>query len=154
MADEKQKKPEPRIKQRHREFCLLYSGIANEGKCYMNATRSYIVAYRGEIIEKEKDPITERMKYTGEYWTCKTKASILLSKGIIKEWLNWFWGDTDRNKMIRRLNDIAFQNKDIKTARQATVDVLKVTGEFQESTKHDIPELERLTDVIQEVLSK
>lgn len=133
-------------------FTYLYMG-AEDGKCYNNATMSYIRAY--EITTTtSKDPKTG--DYTPEYKSAKTMGYQLLTKPDIQKLRTLLLTDigVDKEWIKRRYADFAVQNKNPALALTATDRLAKITGVVVDDTKKvDIPQLTELGNTIKLLLT-
>ena len=136
-------------------FTYLYMG-AEDGKCYNNATASYIRAY-------EIDTPTRKVKlpdgsegYTPEYKSAKTKGYQLLTNGDIQR-LRILILDAqgiDKDWIKRRYADFATQNKNPALALTATDRLAKITGVVvDDKVKVDLPQITELADAIKGILT-
>lgn len=136
-------------------FVYLYMG-AEDGKCYNNATASYIRAY-------EIDTPTRKVKlpdgsegYTSEYKSAKTKGYQLLTNGDIQKLRNLLLSEIgiDKEWIKRRYADFAVQNKNPALALTATDRLAKITGVVIDDTKKvDIPQITELANAIKGILT-
>lgn len=132
-------------------FTYLYMG-AEDGKCYNNATLSYLRAYGIETsTQKQADG-----KYTGEYLNAKSRGYELVTKSDIQKLRNLILDQIgiDTEWIKRRYADIATQNKNLPLALASTDRLAKITGVVQDDkTKVDIPQLTELGDTIKALLT-
>lgn len=144
-------------------FVHLYLG-GEDGKCWNNATRSYIIAFEIDtplvkvkipIEGKKGDESRYKEDYTTEYKSAKTLAWRLLTKVDIiayKDKLLLEMGYTAEN-IKKRFSELAFQNKHIPIAHAATRDMAKIAGVMTDDKKVDIPQLEELGEAIKSILT-
>jgi hypothetical protein len=136
-------------------WLMLYMGL-EDGKCFNNATLSYIRAYNIDtVLKKVKDEETGIEDYTSEYKTAKSrgyehvtnrdilklKHIILLEQGYDKEFIK------------KRYAEIAMQNHNIPLALSATDRLAKITGIVTDDKKVDIPQLTELADSLKAILT-
>lgn len=133
-------------------FTYLYMG-AEDGKCYNNATLSYIRAYEIET-STVKDPKTG--DYDPKYKSAKQMGYKLLTTIDIQKLRNCLLDEIgiDTQWIKRRYADIATQNKNLPLALASTDRLAKITGVVQDDkTKIDIPQLTELGDTIKQLLT-
>lgn len=132
-------------------FTYLYMG-AEDGKCYNNATLSYLRAYGIETsTQKQADG-----KYTSEYLNAKSRGYELVTKSDIQKLRNCILDEigVDTEWIKRRYADIATQNKNLPLALASTDRLAKITGVVVDDTKKvDIPQLTELGNTIKLLLT-
>lgn len=137
-------------------FIQLYMGM-EDGKCYNNATLSYLTAYNVETsTRKVKDPVTGIESYTKEYLNAKSRGYELVTNRDIQKLRNAILDDIGVNKewIKRRYSDIASQSKNLPLSLASTDRLAKITGVVKEdSNKVDIPQLTELGETIKALLT-
>lgn len=132
-------------------FTYLYMG-GEDGKCFNNATLSYIRAYEIETsLTKDKDG-----KYSTEYLSAKQCGYKLLTSIDIQRLRHILLLESgfDPDTIKKRYAELAYQNKNLPIALTATDRIGKITGVIKEDkTSVDIPQLQELTDHIKAILT-
>lgn len=132
-------------------FVYLLLG-AEDGRCFNNATLSYIRAYEIETsLVRDKDG-----KYSKEYLGAKSSASALLTTPNIQKFKNAVLLEAgfDPDTIKKRFAELAYQNKNLPIAHVALRDIAKITGVMKEDSKSvDIPQLTELTNHIKAILT-
>lgn len=142
------------LKPSHIRFVYLYLG-GEDGKCFNNATLSYLRAFEIETpTTKVKQP-DGREDYTSEYKSAKTSAYELLTKPDIQNLKSKILLETGFNPdtIKKRFAELAYQNKNLPIALTATDRVAKIAGIISDDKKVDIPQLEALGNAIREILT-
>lgn len=158
---EKEKAPVPsemellvaKLKPSQLRFLYLYLG-AEDGRGWNNATISYLIAYdkwRPDILRKQTDG-----KYDPEYNTARTEGYKLLTIPDIQrlKHLILIEAGISPDTIKKRYSEFAFQNKYPAIAITATDRLAKIAGVVKDDgLKINVPEIERLTDVMQKLLT-
>lgn len=133
-------------------FVYLYMG-SEDGKCFNNATLSYITAYNIDTSLRRNE---KTGKFTNEYLTAKTCGYELLTKPDIQKLRHHILIDQGYNteNIKKRYAEIASQNKNLPLALSATDRIAKITGIIKDDSKQvDIPQLTELTEHIKRILT-
>lgn len=140
-----------KLKPSHVHFVHLYLG-AEDGKCFNNATLSYLKAFNIETsTKKDKDG-----KYSKEYLNAKSRGYELVTNRDIQKFKNMVLleqGYKPEN-IKRRFTELANQNKNLPVAHASVRDMAKIAGVLKEDSKSvDIPQLTELTEHIKKILT-
>lgn len=136
-------------------FVYLYLG-AEDGKCFNNATLSYIRAYDIDT------PITKvkledgKEDYTNAYKSAKQMGYALLTKVDIQKLKHHILlkQGYEPDSIKKRFAELSQQNKNLPIALTATDRMAKIAGVIKEDSKSvDIPQLTELTDHIKKILT-
>lgn len=130
-------------------FCYLYLG-AEDGRCFNNATMAYFRAFYPDLKEtKDKDG-----KYLPQYMTANTEGHKLLVRPRIKDFIHDMLlnqGYKPEN-IKKRFAELASQNKNLPLALTANDRLAKISGVLVDDKKLDIPQLDRIGDMMKQVL--
>lgn len=136
-------------------WLMLYMGL-EDGKCFNNATLSYIRAYDIDTpLKKVKDEETGIEDYTSEYKTAKTRGyEHVTNSDIVKlKHIILIEQGYDKQFIKKRYAEIAMQNNNIPLALSATDRLAKITGLVTDDKKVDIPQLTELADSLKAILT-
>lgn len=140
-----------KMKPAHIRFTYLYMG-GEDGKCFNNATLSYIVAYNiNTSLRKNAEG-----KYSKEYLSSKVSGFELLTNHNIQKLRHLVLLEQgyDISNIKKRYAEIANQNKNLPLALSATDRIAKITGVIKEDSKSvDIPQLEEIGRAIKQILT-
>ncbi len=144
-----------RLKPAMLRFLYLYMGM-EDGKCWNNATLSYIRAYEidtptTKVIKKKNGEMT----YTPQYKSAATRGYELVRNSEIQRLRHLLLseaGYTPEN-IKKRYAELAIQNKNPIVALNANDRMAKIANVIDDNKKVNIPELEALGDAIKSVLT-
>lgn len=140
-----------KMKPAHVRFTYLYMG-GEDGKCWNNATLAYLVAYEIQTdTRKQSDG-----KYTSEYLSAKTSGYELLTNPDIQRLRHLLLLESgfSVDTIKKRYSELAYQNKYPAIAVTATDRIAKITNVIKDdSLKINVPEIERLTETMQKLLT-
>lgn len=140
-----------KLKPAQARFVYLLLG-GESGKCFNNATLAYITAYDIDT-DSEKD---SQGKYKSEYLSAKANASRMITNANIQKFKNAVLLEAGfkPESIKRRFAELAYQNKNLVVAHNATRDIGKIAGVIKEDrVPVDVPQLEELGDAIKAILT-
>lgn len=174
-------KPKSMKKESQEEFTRLFLEFYlgwHGGEAFGNATWSYLLAkgYELEIVKElckpmvyeeeeavngidtetgeEKLTIVKRKAYHPTYNSARTEGWKLLTKPDTGKLKVKMFNDLYKDKFSakNRHLQLAMQDKNLIVARQANSDILKMSGDLDDKTTLNIPQLEELTSKISGIL--
>lgn len=142
------------LKPAEMRFVVLYLG-GEDGKCFNNATRAYIVAYDIDTPLKKVKNNKGIEDYTPQYKAAKSNAYTLLTKADIIAFRDKVLLENgfDPSTIKKRFAELAYQNHNLPIAHAATRDMAKLTNMITDDKKVDIPQLEELGNAIKSILT-
>lgn len=136
-------------------FVYLYLG-AEDGKCFNNATLSYLRAYDIDTVTTKVKQENGAEDYTSAYKSAKSKGYDLLTKPDIQKFKHHVLlkQGYEPDNIKKRFAELSQQNKNLPIALTATDRMAKIAGVIKEDSKSvDIPQLTELTDHIKKILT-
>lgn len=146
---------ESKLKPAMIRFVYLYLG-GEDGKCFNNATLSYIRAYDIDTVTMKYKQENGREDYSKEYKSAKTNASQLLSNTNIQKFRDKVLLEIGYNpdNIKKRFAELAHQNRNLPIALASVDRMAKIAGVLKEDSKQvDIPQLEELGNAIKSILT-
>lgn len=142
------------LKPSHIRFVYLYLG-GEDGKCFNNATLSYLRAFEIETSTSKVKLPDGREDYTSEYKSAKANGARLIANDNIQKLKSKLLLEVgfDPSTIKKRFAELAYQNKNLPIALTATDRVAKIAGIISDDKKVDIPQLEALGNAIREILT-
>lgn len=142
------------LKPSHIRFVYLYLG-GEDGKCFNNATLSYLRAFEIETPTTKVKQTDGREDYTMEYKGAKANGARLIANDSIQKFKTKLLLEVGFNPetIKKRFAELAYQNKNLPIALTATDRVAKIAGIITDDKKVDIPQLEALGNAIREILT-
>lgn len=139
-----------KLKPAQARFVYLLLG-GEDGKCFNNATLAYIRAYD---IDANSEKVNG--KYTNDYMNAKSQASRLVTNVNIQKFKSAVLLEAGYKPetIKKRFAELAYQNKNLVVAHNATRDIGKIAGVIKEDrTPIDVPQLEELGNAIKAILT-
>lgn len=143
-----------KMKPAHIRFTTLYMG-GEDGSCFNNAVKSYLRAYDIDTPTIKVKQENGKEDYTKEYKSAKTNGYKLLTNADIQKLRNLILLESgfDISMIKKRYAELAYQNKNLVIAVQATDRVAKIAGVISDDKKVDIPQLTELGESIKSLLT-
>lgn len=142
------------LKPSHIRFVYLYLG-GEDGKCFNNATLSYLRAFEIETPTVKIKQEDGSMDYSSAYKSAKQSGHRLLTNVHIQKFKSELLLEVGfkPETIKKRFAELAYQNKNLPIALTATDRVAKIAGIINDDKKVDIPQLEALGNAIREILT-
>lgn len=131
-------------------FVHLYLGH-EDGKCFNNATMSYIHAYDLDPDVSKRDG-----KYPPHYNTARQEGYKLLTKPHIRAYMDELLlkAGFSAENVKKRYAQLAGQNKDLSIALTSNDRIAKITGIVKDDAKVvDLPQIVALTETVRALLT-